>query len=195
MATGRTELRDGGWLLYIEGFLPGPEAADLLKRLQTDVEWRQERIYGRPVPRLNAWFADSGVQYAYSGLRFLGSGWPGWLLELKPRVEAAAGTTFNSLLLNRYRSGQDSIGFHSDAEPELGPQPIIATLSLGAARNFVLRNRRDNETKRYLLTHGSLLIMGGTSQHYWLHGVPKTQTPTGERISLTYRAILKTSSC
>jgi alkylated DNA repair dioxygenase AlkB len=195
MATGRTELRDGGWLLYTEGFLAGPEADDLLKRLQTEVEWRQERIYGRPVPRLNAWFADPGVQYAYSGLRFQGSGWPEWLLDARHQVEAAAGTQFNSLLLNRYRDGHDSIGLHADAEPELGPDPVIATLSLGAARDFVLRHRRDRDAKRYRLTHGSLLIMGGTSQHFWLHGVPKTQTPAGERVSLTYRAIRETSSC
>jgi alkylated DNA repair dioxygenase AlkB len=195
VATGRTELRDGGWLFYTENFLAGPEADELLKQLQTEVEWRQERIYGRPVPRLNAWFADPGVPYAYSGLRFLGSGWPEWLLDTKHRVEAAAGTAFNSLLLNRYRNGQDSIGFHSDAEPELGPEPIVATLSLGAVRKLVLKHRGRNEVYTCPLAHGSLLVLGGNSQHEWVHGVPKTQTAVGERISLTYREIHRTIFC
>lgn len=193
MKVERIELADDGWLLYAAEALGPPAADELFARLQRDVEWRQERAYGRPMPRLNAWFADPGVAYAYSGLRFVGTGWPEWLLPVKQIVEKVAAASFNSLLLNRYRDGQDSIGFHSDAEPELGPNPLIATLSLGAEREFVLKHRSNKETKTYQLHHGSLLVMGGSTQHFWLHGVPKTRTLTTERISLTYRQILNSS--
>jgi alkylated DNA repair dioxygenase AlkB len=143
----RIELQDGGWLLYAPHLLSVETADALFRQLQTEVDWRQERAYGRPMPRLNAWFADPGVTYAYSGLRYQGSGWPEWLLPSKQQVETVAGITFNSLLLNRYRDGQDSIGFHTDAEPELGINPIIATLSLGSERRFVLKHRRNIERK------------------------------------------------
>lgn len=191
MKVERIELSDEGWLLYAAEALRPPPADELFARLQQDVEWRQERVYGRPMPRLNAWFADPGVAYAYSGLRFVGTGWPEWLLPVKQVAEEVAAAFFNSLLLNRYRDGLDSIGFHSDAEPELGANPLIATLSLGAEREFVLKHRRNRETKTYQLGHGSLLVMGGSTQHFWLHGVPKTRTLAGERISLTYRRILQ----
>jgi len=188
----RIELRDGGWLLYAADLLDTGEADVLFDRLRNELEWRQERAYGRPMPRLNAWFADSGLVYAYSGLRHQGSGWPEWLLTAKRQVEAVSGVPFNSLLLNLYRDGQDSIGFHTDAEPELGPDPVVATLSLGAERAFVLKHRDTRETLTFSLPHGSVLIMGGSSQHHWLHGVPKTRTSVSERISLTYRRILAT---
>lgn len=193
MKVERIELADEGWLLYAAEALRPPAADELFARLQRDVEWRQERAYGQPMPRLNAWFADPGVAYAYSGLRFVGTGWPEWLLPVKQVVEEVGGGSFNSLLLNHYRDGQDSIGFHSDAEPELGANPLIATLSLGAEREFVLKHKRNKETKTYPLSHGSLLVMGGSTQHFWLHGVPKTRTLVGERISLTYRRILNSS--
>lgn len=186
----RIDLRDGGWLVYEPRLLSTAEADHLFARLQTGVEWRQEHAYGRPMPRLNAWFADPGLAYAYSGLRYHGQGWPDWLLPVKQQVEAIAGAPFNSLLLNRYRDGADSIGFHADAEPELGTNPIIATLSLGAERDFILKHQRNNERLSYRLLHGSLLVMGGSGQHNWLHSVPKTKTPVDERISLTYRKIL-----
>lgn len=190
----RIELLDNGWLLYVPDLLSATEANSLFHRLQSEVEWRQERAYGRPMPRLNAWFSDPGVSYAYSGLRYRGEGWPDWLLSSKQQVEGIAGTQFNSLLLNRYRDGQDSIGFHTDAEPELGTDPLVATLSLGAERDFVLKHRRSKEVRSYGLSHGSLLVMGGSSQHHWLHSIPKTLTSSEERISLTYRRIVKIAS-
>src|SRR5262249_9159354 len=130
-----------------------------------------------------------GVSYSYSGVTHHGSGWTPELLDVRRRVEEAAGTEFNSLLLNLYRGGGDSMGFHTDAEPELGPNPVGASVSLRTVRKFVLRHRSTGETHSFLLAHGSLLVMGGTCQHFWLHGVPKTDQEVGERINLTFRKI------
>lgn len=186
----RTELRDGGLLLYAPQLFSTDEADRLFAALRDDIDWRQEKAYGQPLPRLNAWFADAGLTYSYSGLTHYGEGWPEWLSAVKARVEAAAGAPFNSLLLNRYRDGQDSIGFHTDAEPELGLNPAVATVSFGAERALMLRHRRSKEKRVCPLAHGSLLVMAGTSQHHWLHGMPKTDEPVGERISLTFRQIV-----
>src|SRR5262249_54771570 len=105
--------------------------------------------------------------------------------------EAASGTAFNSLLLNLYRDGQDSIGFHTDAEPELGRDPVVATVSFGAQRDFVLKHKVSRKGLTYRLAHGSLLVMGGSSQHHWLHGLPKTSEDIGKRVSLTFRRITR----
>lgn len=187
----RIELGEGGWLLF-EPRLYGPEEADdIFATLLGEVSWSQEAAHGHPVPRLNAWYSDAGLKYAYSGIVHCGEGWPAWLQPIRERVEAASGAAFNSLLLNRYRHGQDSIGFHTDAEPELGPDPVVATLSFGAEREFILRHRRTKEKRVYRLPHGSLMVMGGTSQHHWLHAVPKTEAEVAERISLTFRRIIR----
>ena len=119
----------------------------------------------------------------------VGPGWTPTLLDAKRHVEAAAGAAFNSVLLNRYRGGRDSIGMHADDEPELGVNPVVASVSLGAVRTFVLRHRKSREKIALPLAHGSLLVMGGTCQRHWLHGVPKTEQPVGERINLTWRRI------
>jgi len=183
------DTRDGGQLLYDPGFCSPEEADALFAWLRSEIQWRQEMAHGNPLPRLNAWFADDGLRYSYSGLTHLGVGWLPELADIKSEVEAASGTSFNSLLLNRYRNGQDSIGFHTDAEPELGENPVVATLSFGSEREFVLRHRKAKETLTYRVGHGSSLVMGGTSQHHWLHSVPKTEEVVGERISLTFRFI------
>lgn len=185
----RREIRDGGRILYDQGFCPPGEADALFAWLRSEIPWRQAVVRGNPLPRLNAWFADAGLRYSYSGLSHLGSGWLPELVEIKKAVEAASGAVFNSLLLNLYRDGQDSIGFHTDAEPELGENPLVATVSLGSEREFVLRHRKSKETLTYRVGHGSLQVMGGTSQHHWLHAVPRTDGPVGERISLTFRFI------
>jgi alkylated DNA repair dioxygenase AlkB len=109
---------------------------------------------------------------------------------VRRQVADAAGAAFNSLLLNRYRDGQDGIGFHTDAEPELGENPVVATVSFGSERDFVLKHRKSRETITYRVGHGSLLVMGGNSQHHWLHAVPRTTAEVGERISLTFRRII-----
>jgi alkylated DNA repair dioxygenase AlkB len=183
------DIRDGGRLLYEEGFCSSREADALFTWLRSEVPWRQETVRGNPLPRLNAWFADAGLRYSYSGLSHLGSGWLPHLAEIKQEVEAASGASFNSLLLNLYRDGKDSIGLHTDAEPELGENPVVATVSFGSERTFVLKHRATKETLNYRLGHGSLLVMGGTLQHHWLHAVPKTEELVGERISLTFRFI------
>src|SRR5262249_55310853 len=122
-------------------------------------------------------------------LAHIGSGWLPELAEVQRKVEAASGAAFNSLLLNRYRHGRDSIGFHTDAEPELGENPVVATVSFGSERDFLLRHRKTGEPPACRVGHGSLLVMGGTSQHHWLHGLPKPEEPVGERISLTFPLI------
>lgn len=185
-----TEIRDGGRLLYDPGFCTPEEADALFAWLRTEVPWKQEKVRGVPLPRLNAWFADDGLKYAYSGVSHTGTGWLPELVEVKREVEAVASTTFNSLLLNFYRDGKDSIGFHTDAEPELGENPAVATVSFGAVREFVLKHKKTKETLKYRLGHGSLMVMGGTSQHHWLHALPKTEDEVGERISLTFRRIV-----
>jgi alkylated DNA repair dioxygenase AlkB len=185
-----TDLRDGGTLDYDPAFLDKAEADALFARLREGVPWHQETIRGGPVPRLVAWVADPGIDYTYSRITHHGEGWPPLLFEVKRRVEGAAGAEFNGLLLNYYRHGQDSMGFHTDAEPELGRNPVIGSLSLGATRRFVLKHKAGGERVTLDLSHGSLLVMGGTCQHFWLHGLPKTKEPIGERINLTFRKIL-----
>ena len=185
------DIRDGGRLLYDAAFFRPTEANTWFTWLRDNIAWRQEAVHGRPLPRLNAWFSDNGLRYSYSGVSHVGRGWPLELANIKHCVEAAAGVPFNSLLLNRYRDGRDSIGFHTDAEPELGRDPVVATLSFGSERAFVLKHKRTRETITYRLGHGSLLVMGGASQHHWLHAVPKTESARGERISLTFRRIVE----
>src|SRR5581483_8308088 len=170
-------------------FYPPDEADALFTWLRSAISWKQETVHGRPLPRLNAWFADAGLRYSYSGLSHVGSGWLPELAEIKRRVEASSGAAFNSLLLNLYRDGRDSIGYHSDAEPELGKDPVVATLSFGAEREFILRHKKTREVLRYALGPGSLLVMGGCAQHHWLHAVPKTDAAVGQRISLTFRLL------
>jgi alkylated DNA repair dioxygenase AlkB len=186
----RLDIADGGVLLYHPHFLDQHEADDLFAVLKARTPWKQEiASFGRPFPRLTAYHADPGVSYTYSGVTHPSSPWPDYLLDLRRRIEETAGAPFNSLLLNDYRSGDDSIGYHSDAEPELGPNPIVPSLSLGATRQFVLRHVHTSERLTFDLTHGSLLVMAGTTQHHWRHAVPKTKKPVGERINLTFRNI------
>jgi alkylated DNA repair dioxygenase AlkB len=183
-------LRDGGTLLFAPAFFTPAEADALFAELRAATPWKQECSPGRKFPRLTAWYADPGMSYTYSGVTHQAVPWTLELLAVKQRVEATSETTFNSLLLNLYRNGRDSIGFHADDEPELGVNPVIASVSLGAERKFVLKHVESGEKLEFWLPHGSLLVMGGTSQHHWRHGVPKTKKPVGERINLTFRRLL-----
>lgn len=200
----RIALPDGD-LLWCEQFLPRstgaggamalPTADSCWAALLSETPWQQDWItlYGKrhPLPRLTAWYGDAGTIYTYSGITMQPQAWTPTLLALKTALERVAQTAFNSVLLNYYRTGQDSMGWHSDDEPELGPNPIIASLSLGGTRRFVLRHRCDRTVEKveFALGHGSLLIMQGTTQHFWQHQVPKTAKPTAPRINLTFRAI------
>lgn len=167
-----------------------PERADrLFAELMETTPWRQEegRVMGRrlPIPRLTAWHGEKG--YVYSGIRMTPAPWTPPLLELRAIAQALAGRDFNSVLLNLYRSGRDSVSWHADNEPGLGRNPVIASVSLGAARRFQLRHRRTRERVTLDLPHGSCLVMAGATQHHWLHQIPKTARPVGPRINLTFR--------
>jgi alkylated DNA repair dioxygenase AlkB len=183
----RVALRNGGWIRYWEQFLEREEADRLLHALRGSVAWEQFRNRLWSFPRLTAFVADAGIVYRYSGVEHAGSGWPADLLEVRRRVETAAGAPFNGVLLNLYRDGNDSMGRHADAERVLGRNPLVASVSLGAVRAFVLRHRAGGEQRVIELAHGSLLLMGGTLQHHWVHELPKTPEPVGERINLTFR--------
>lgn len=143
-----------------------------------------------PMPRLTAWYGDKG--YTYSGLHNKPQPWLPVLLELKERVEQASGNKYNSVLLNLYRTGQDSMGWHSDDEAELGNEPAIASLSFGGERKFSFRHRtrKDLKSQSIDLAHGSLLLMQGATQHHWLHQVPKTARAMTPRINLTFRKVV-----
>ncbi len=179
-------------LLFDPEFVPAAEAVALLAQLSAEVAWEQRtiRIFGQPMPqpRLTAWHGDPNARYTYSGLAWEPRPWSPTLLDLRQRVEAATHTRFNSVLLNLYRNGRDSMGWHSDDEPELGPAPAIASLSLGATRRFRLRSRNGLVPPLGLdLPPGSLLLMRGPTQQHWQHALPKTTRPIGPRLNLTFR--------
>ncbi len=169
--------------------------ADRLQAVLTDtVSWHDVwiRIHGRhiPVPRRTAWYGDTDRVYTYSGIELQPASWTDPLLEIKRSVEAVAGWTSNSVLLNLYRDGRDSVAWHADDEPELGREPVIASVSLGATRRFHLRHNDEPEHRTQLdLAHGSVLIMRGPTQHYWRHQLSKTARPVGPRINLTFRFV------
>ena len=172
------------------------EASELLDRLLTGIDWQHEEvlIFGqrRPVPRLVAWHGDPGASYTYSGTPHQPLPWTPALELVRERVLSLTGCAFNSVLLNLYRDGRDGMGWHSDDEPELGRDPVIASVSLGAPRRFCLRHRRRKDQRLDVsLGHGSLLLMAGATQHHWVHAVPKTALPVGPRVNLTFRQILR----
>ena len=165
--------------------------AEIFARLVAETAWRQETIvvYGKRhlQPRLTAWYGEAG--YAYSGLRLAPLPLTPLLMQLRSRVEAATGHRYNSVLLNYYRDGGDSMGMHSDDEAELGPRPAIASLSYGATRHLTLRHKRSRRSVKLALADGNLLLMAGALQHHWQHGINRTARPTGARLNLTFRYI------
>jgi alkylated DNA repair dioxygenase AlkB len=190
-AVTRCEVADGGLLIYIPEFFSREEADSLFAALRQNVAWKQEQgRFGRPFPRLTALYADAGLTYTYSGVTYPSLVWTPELDAVRRRVERAAAAPLNSVLLNYYRGGSDSIGYHADDEPELGANPVVPSISLGAPRRFVLRHKKSRKKIEYDLPHGSLLVMAGTVQHFWMHALPKTAAPVGERINLTFRNIL-----
>lgn len=177
----------------------GPLEADaLLDGLRRDApcETHRIRIFGREVdsPRLSCWIGDPDARYRYSGTLFEPHPWPDALVPVRERLERTLGVAFNSVLANLYRDGTDAMGWHSDAEPELGPAPVIASISLGATRRFALKHRDDPARKLTLeLPHGSLLVMSGMTQRHYRHALPRTTRPIGPRINLTFRRIVTPS--
>ena len=187
-------------LLFDPAFLGSAEATALLARLTAEAAWEQRaiRIFGQeiPQPRLTAWYGDADARYTYSGLTWEPRPWLPALHRLRQRVEAATGARFNRVLLNQYRTGQDSMGWHADDEPELGPAPAIASLSLGATRRFRLRPRAGlaHAPLSLDLPGGSLLLMRGPTQRHWQHALPKTARPVGPRLNLTFRWVVPNGS-
>ncbi|MET3982065.1 alkylated DNA repair dioxygenase AlkB [Mucilaginibacter sp. UYP25] len=179
---------------YRPTFFSPAESADLLEKLKASIQWKQEtiRMYGKLLntPRLTAWYGDNSKTYAFSGKKYDPYPWTSELLFIKQRVDKAAGITFNSVLLNDYRNGNDSVAWHADDEPELGINPIIASVSFGQMRRFDVRHKQDHKLKHSVeLANGSLLIMKGDLQHNWEHQVPKSIKAIKERINLTFRVI------
>ena len=184
-------IEDGELALMAQLALPDANA-DVLARLLAETPWRQDSIvlFGQHhlQPRLTAWYGDAS--YTYSGLRLDPLPWTPLLAEIRAAVETACGRRFNSVLLNYYRNERDSMGMHSDDEPELGPEPAIASLSYGATRSFVLRHKRHKRTVKLDLHDGSLLLMSGSLQSNWLHGINKSACTIGERLNLTFRYVV-----
>lgn len=185
----------GGELIYTPSFLSPAEADLMLAQLTREVDWRQDqlRLFGKlhKIPRLQGFQGDSGVCYTYSGLTLQAARWHPLLAHLRERLCAVLHHPFNAVLLNLYRDGQDSMGWHSDDETELGNCPLIASISLGAERRFLLR-RKDDHLQRIeqTLAHGSLLVMAGALQHHWQHSVPRTRKINAPRINLTFRNLV-----
>lgn len=190
----------GGTIRLIPRYLSIAEANGLFEKLSDLPGWRQDqiRIYGKthPLPRLHRWFADSDEPYRWSGIAMAPEPFPEFIDELRRRIDFEGGVHFNTALGNFYRDGRDGVSWHADDEPELGPKPVIASLSLGAARRFLLRKKTDHaQSLEFTLTHGSLLWMSGDAQQVWQHSIPKAGATVGPRINLTFRAILAATEC
>jgi alkylated DNA repair dioxygenase AlkB len=191
---GRQILPKDGDVRYFAPFFTVQDSQTFLTELLEKIEWRQEAIvlFGRKVmqPRLTAWYGDADKVYTYSGIQMIPKAWTPTLLRIKNAVETISGQGFNSVLLNQYRDGKDSMGFHRDNEPELGPQPVIASVSFGAVRRFRWRHyQRATNPITHELEDGSLLLMRGWTQKNWEHALPKTAKPVGVRVNLTFRHV------
>ncbi|GAA4274398.1 alpha-ketoglutarate-dependent dioxygenase AlkB [Aquimarina gracilis] len=181
-------------VIYFPSFFNKVLATDFFERLSKTIKWQQDNItvYGKtyPQPRLTALYAINNNSYRYSGITMNPKPFTEELLAIKEKVDIACNVSFTTCLLNQYRDGQDSNGWHSDNEKELGTNPIIASLSFGAERWFHFKHKTDKQLKRkILLENGSLLLMKGTTQEFWLHQIPKSKKILHPRINLTFRII------
>ena len=165
-----------------------------MRRLEEEIPWesREIRLFGKTYeqPRLISWHGDEHCTYCYSGETYAPKPWTTSLLEIRFELNRLLSENMNSVLCNLYRNGQDSMGFHSDNEPELGKNPTIVSLSLGEGRRFLLKHRRNEQKVECLLSTGDILVMKGNTQEEWKHGVPKSKKELGPRINLTFRKIL-----
>lgn len=179
---------------FYRNFYNQRESDELFQTLCNEINWRQDKIklYGKEVnlPRQTAWYGDKGKSYTFSGIHLDPEPWTLRLLQIKEQIERVAKVSFNSVLLNLYRDGNDGISWHTDAEPELGKNPVIASVSLGGTRRFMFRHKQNKDLKAEVeLTHGSFLLMAGATQHFWQHQIPKTSKLVEPRINLTFRVI------
>lgn len=182
-----------GEFVYLPNFFSKQESDGFYISLKNNILWKQEsmNMYGKKIdfPRLTAWYGDNDKPYSFSGITLSPSPWNEEIIAIKNKIEPESNVIFNSVLLNRYRNGLDSISWHTDAEKELGRNPVIASANFGETRKFQLRHIVTKEKLEIELKHGSLLIMRGELQHFWQHQVPKSSKPLKERINLTFRVI------
>ncbi len=181
-------------IIYYPQFYDKEQADIIFAELVKDIPWQQDeiRVYGKihPQPRLTALFGNEGKPYSYSNITMQPHPWNSLLQKLKTEIERVSDTIFTTVLLNQYRDGKDSNGWHADNEKELGTNPVIASLSFGAERTFQLKHNLDKDLKKNIvLQHGSLMLMKGTTQHFWKHQIPKTAKPVDARVNLTFRVI------
>lgn len=181
-------------IIYYPNFFDKEDADRIFEQLLNEIPWQQDdiKVFGKthPQPRLTALFGNDGKPYSYSNIKMQPHPWNMLLQKIKSLVEDCSETNFTSVLLNQYRNGKDSNGWHADNEKELETNPVIASLSFGAERTFQLKHNSDLSLKKSIvLEHGSLLIMKGTTQHFWKHQIPKTSKPIGSRVNLTFRII------
>ena len=192
---GEPVILKNGEYIYFSNFFSRETANNYLVAFKNEIDWKQEsmNMYGKQVlfPRLTSWYGDNDKPYSFSGIKLNPHAWNKELTEIKSLIEPICDVKFNSVLLNLYRDGNDSISWHTDAEKELGKNPIIASVNFGAERKFQIRHNETKETHEIVLKHGSLLIMKGELQHFWKHQVPKQKGITKERINLTFRTIKK----
>ncbi|MBX2827120.1 MAG: alpha-ketoglutarate-dependent dioxygenase AlkB [Flavobacteriaceae bacterium] len=182
-------------LNYYPSFFTSEEADFLYEKLYQETPWQQDdiKVFGKiyPQPRLTALYGSEEKTYSYSGITMFPKLFTSTLLKIKNQVEERTNERFNTVLLNLYRDGNDSNGWHSDDEKELGTNPVIASVSLGAKRCFQMKHKRDKKLKyKLFLNHGSLLLMSGETQHHWKHQLPKTKKMMAPRINLTFRALI-----
>ena len=197
LATGgrRIPLPDAE-LVFYEGAFSDAEADHYFEVLRANTPWRRDQIliHGKriPLPRLQTWYADADLPLAYSGMSLPALPMTPELHAIRGRVHELCGFEFNGVLVTLYRDGNDSVGWHSDDEPEFGPDPVIGSVSFGETRDFVLKHRTQRELPPVTcaLSHGSLLVMGRGSQTRWAHRLPKRKAVRGARINLTLRNIL-----
>ncbi len=181
-------------LSYFPDFIRLSESYRLFEQIQHEIAWRQEEIilYGKKVtiPRLQAWYGDTNSHYSYSNLTMQPVPWLPVLQDLKKKVEQCLAQDFNAMLANLYRNQSDSVAWHSDDEKELSIQPVIASLSFGEERNFLLKHKVSGEKLTIPLKSGSLFVMAGETQQYWQHCLPRTKKEKRARINLTFRKIV-----
>lgn len=193
----------GAEVLLDSQWYPQGGAAALYRTLRSCIAWEQHsvKLFGCsvPAPRLSCWVGDPDASYQYSGVRYTARVWPKALLPIRERLRDELGVDFNSVLANLYRDGCDCMGWHSDDEAALGPRPVIASLSLGATRRFVLKRRGAAGSAKQgagprpfalSLEAGSVLLMRGDTQRHYRHAVPRTAKTVGPRINLTFRRIV-----